>query len=449
MKRLKITIISMTLATTAIAQGVMDVHSHLITPEFVSSLEKEGRLMDEGFPLPKYDVYNHLKWMDEAGVETSVLTLAAPQPTSAQTVRQTNEAAARIKKEHPGRFMFCAALPLPDVSKAIEEAKYALDVLKADGIKLATNVDGQYLGAPELDTLFSVLNERKAVVILHPHRPEPVNKQVMQQTPLAMQEYLSETTRAVSNMISRNVLARYNNIKVIVPHCGAYLPLAIPRMKSLTPVMQTNKMVGEIDYEANLRTLYYDLAGAHSPEVIRMLLTITTPDHLLYGSDYPYVAPQVLTQSLARMKDYLSKEPDLAPFKEMILWKNAKWLFEQTGEKPAAAIATANMIVRIAEIEVYPQYMKEYLAFANEVDRLSIEREPGVICLYPMQSAEDSCQIRILEIYASDEAYQQHLKTPHFQKYKQGTLHMVKDLKLPTMKPLDPETMKLIFKKQR
>ena len=437
------------IATATMAQGVIDVHSHVITPEFVSALEIEGRVMDEGFPLPKYDMENHLKWMDKAGVQTSVLTLAAPQPSSAEVVRQANEAAARIKKEHPGRFLFCAALPLPDVSKAIEEAKYALDVLKADGIKLATNVDGQYLGAPELDTLFSVLNERKAVVILHPHRPEPVNKQVMQQTPLAMQEYLSETTRAVSNMISRNVLARYNNIKVIVPHSGAYLPLAIPRMKSLTSVMQANKMVGEIDYEANLRTLYYDLAGAHSPEAIRMLLTITTPDHLLYGSDYPYVAPQVLTQSLARMKDYLSKEPDLAPFKEMILWKNAKWLFEQTGEKPAAAIATANMIVRIAEIEVYPQYMKEYLAFANEVDRLSIEREPGVICLYPMQSAEDSCQIRILEIYASDEAYQQHLKTPHFQKYKQGTLHMVKDLKLPTMKPLDPETMKLIFKKQR
>ena len=347
--------------------------------------------------------------------------------------------------------------------------------MKADGIKLATNVNGQYLGAPELDTLFSVLNERKAVVILHPHRPEPVNQQVMQQTPLAMQEYLSETTRAVSNMISRNVLARYNNIKVIVPHCGTYLPLAIPRMKSLTPVMQTNKMVGEIDYEANLRALYYDLAGAHSPEVIRMLLTITTPDHLLYGdlagahspevirmlltittpdhllygSDYPYVAPQVLTQSLARMNDYLSKEPDLAPFKEMILWKNAKWLLGQTGEKPSAATATANMIVRIAEIEVFPQYLEEYLTFANEVDRLSIEHEPGVICLYPMQSAEDSCQIRILEIYASEEDYQQHLKTTHFLKYKQGTLHMVKDLKLPTMKPLDPETMKLIFKKQR
>jgi predicted TIM-barrel fold metal-dependent hydrolase/quinol monooxygenase YgiN len=437
------------IAANGFAQGVIDVHSHIITPEFVSALESEGRLMDEGFPLPKYNVENHLKWMDEAGIETSVLTLAAPQPSSAELVRQTNEAAARIKKEHPGRYLFCAALPLPDVNAAIREAIYALDTLKADGIKLATNISGQYLGAPELDTLFSVLNERKAVVILHPHRPEPINKQVMQQTPLAMQEYLSETTRAVSNMISRNVLARYNNIKVVVPHCGAYLPLAIPRMKTLTPVMQANKMVGEIDYEANLRALYYDLAGAHSPEVIRMLLTITTPDHLLYGSDYPYVAPQVLKQSLARMKDYLSKEPDLAPFKEIILWKNAQWLFGQITEKPSIKNASQNMIVRIAEIEVYPQYLEEYLAFANEVDRLSIEREPGVICLYPMQSAEDSCQIRILEIYASEKAYQQHLKTPHFLKYKQGTLHMVKDLKLPTMKPLDPETMKLIFKKQR
>ena len=316
------------IATATKAQGVMDVHSHIITPEFLSALEHEGRLMDEGFPLPKYDVDNHLKWMEEAGVQTSVLTLAAPQPTSADAVRQANEAAARIKKEHPNRFKFCAALPLPDVKASIREVIYALDTLKADGIKLATNVGGQYLGAPELDTLFSVLNERRAVIILHPHRPEPVNRQVMQQTPLAMQEYLSETTRAVSNMISRNVLARYPNVKVLVPHCGAYLPLAIPRMKSLTPVMQKNKMLGEIDYEANLAALYYDLAGAHSPEVIRLLLTITTPDHLLYGSDYPYVAPQVLTQSLARMKQYLSDARDLAPFREMILYQNANQIFK-------------------------------------------------------------------------------------------------------------------------
>lgn len=310
------------------AQSVTDVHSHIISPEFLSALESEGRLMDEGFPLPKYDTETHLKWMNETGVKTSVLTLAAPSPySSLSVIRKCNEAAARLKREHPGRFLFCASLPLPDVGAAIREAVYALDTLKADGIKLATNAAGQYLGTPELDTFFSVLNERKAVVILHPHRPEPVNRQLMQQTPLAMQEYLSETTCAVSNMISRNVLARYNNIKVVVPHLGAYLPLAVPRMKSLTPVMQQNKLVGKIDYDANLAALYYDLAGAHSPEAIRLLLTITTPDHLLYGSDFPYAAPQVLTKGLQRMKQYLTTETDLAPYKDMILWKKADLLF--------------------------------------------------------------------------------------------------------------------------
>ena len=96
MKRFKVTVFSIVLATSAFAQGVIDVHNHIITPEFISTLEKEGRLMDEGFPLPKYDVEAHLKWMDEAGIETSVLTLAAPQPTSVNVVRQTNEAAARM-----------------------------------------------------------------------------------------------------------------------------------------------------------------------------------------------------------------------------------------------------------------------------------------------------------------------------------------------------------------
>ena len=441
---------------TSMAQRVIDVHSHIITPEFLSTLREEGRLLDEGFPLPKYSVDTHLQWMDAAGVTTSVLTLAAPQPLSAEAVRRANEAAAQLKRAHPERFLFCAALPLPDVKAAIDEAQYALDVLKADGIKLATNVGGQYLGDEALDTLFAVLNERRAVVILHPHRPEPVNADVMRQTPLAMQEYLSETTRAVANMITRDVLSRYPDVRVVVPHCGAYLPLAVPRMKSLVPVMQKNNLVGPIDWERNLSSLYYDLAGAHSPETIRMMLTITTPDHLLYGSDYPYVAPEVLTAGLNRMKDYLSAEPDLAPYREMILSGNAERLF---GKKNAAntpesvpfddAAATAKLLVRIAEIEVFPDYLEEYLTYANDVDRISVEREPGVVCLYPMQSDDDPTQIRILEIYASDEAYQAHLKTEHFLKYKTGTAHMVKSLKLNTMQPLDPATMKLIFKKQK
>ena len=447
MKKILLMATATLMAASLQAQGVIDLHAHIITPSFLSDLKEHNALMDEGFPIPHYDAQQHLQWMDDAGVQTSVLTMAAPQPFDAQTVREVNEAAARLKREHPGRFLFCAALPLPDVQAALREAVYALDTLGADGIKLATNARGQYLGAPELDTLMALLNERKALIILHPHRPEPVNHAVMQQTPLAMQDYLGETTRAVANMISRNVLARYSNLRVVVPHCGSYLPLAIPRMKSLAPVMQRGGMVGAIDWEANLGALYYDLAGAHSPEVIRMLLTITTPDHLLYGSDYPYMAPQALSTSLARMRLYLSEEPDLAPFSEMILHKNAEHLLGLTSEKPSAREGDGKMIVRIAEIEVHPKHLAEYLAYGREVASESVRNEPGVLCIFPMQSKEDSTQVRILEIYASTEAYQRHLSTAHFLRYKQGTLHMVRSLKLLDMRPLDLESMQLLFNK--
>ena len=135
---------------------------------------------------------------------------------------------------------------------------------------------------------------------------------------------------------------------------------------------------------------------------------------------------------------------DIVPGEE-----HAVQLAKVTDEEFTSPLKYETMIVRLADIEVYPEHLQEYLKYANEVDRLSVEREPGVICLFPMQSAEDSTRIRILEIYASEEAYQSHIKTEHFQKYKQGTMHMVKSLKLPTMQPLDPETMKLIFNKQR
>lgn len=89
-----------------------------------------------------------------------------------------------------------------------------------------------------------------------------------------------------------------------------------------------------------------------------------------------------------------------------------------------------SMIFRISEIEVYPEYLQDYLGLAINVGAESVCKEPGVVCIFPMQLKEDSCQIRIVEIYADQEAYRHHIQTDHSQTYKQGTLHMVKSLRL-------------------
>jgi quinol monooxygenase YgiN len=107
------------------------------------------------------------------------------------------------------------------------------------------------------------------------------------------------------------------------------------------------------------------------------------------------------------------------------------------------------MIVRISEIVIDAKDLEEYKAILKEEAKASVKLEPGVISIYPMYEKDNPTHVSILEIYASREAYQLHLKTPHFQTYKTTTLKMVKSLKLIDMDPIDLETMPEIFVKIR
>ena len=429
-----LTLLLMAAITTSLTAQI-DLHSHAVTDAYLSFVKQHHAEMDEGFPIPGWNVEKHLAFMDRAGIETSVLTMPAPQPwfgdgkEAAAACRQWNEECALLKARHPGRFLFCAALPLPDVQAAIEEARYALDVLGADGVRLATNAYGQYLGDPALDTLMAFLNERRAVVILHPHKPSAVNTQLIADVPLASYEYLAETSRAVLNMIAHNTLVRFPDLKVVVPHCGSFLPEAMPRFRSLLPVMVKQGIMQPVDVDAQLARLWYDLAGAPTDDALRMLLTITTPDHLLYGSDYPYAAEPVLE---AAKRSLAGRLPMLGLDPQAVFGDNARRLFganipvRQQGDR----------ITRLAEIEVDSAQLEAYMQQATEVGRVSMASEPGVLTLFSMQDKANPAKIYILEVYADSTAYQRHIQTTHFKKYKEGTAQMVRSLHLIDVDPL-------------
>lgn len=99
---------------------------------------------------------------------------------------------------------------------------------------------------------------------------------------------------------------------------------------------------------------------------------------------------------------------------------------------------TADGIVRLSKIEVYPEHLDEYLKYAVEVGEVSLRTEPGVLTMYAVSEKKNPCMVTILETYASKEAYEKHVASEHFQKYKQGTLHMVKSLILSDQTPLNP-----------
>jgi quinol monooxygenase YgiN len=101
--------------------------------------------------------------------------------------------------------------------------------------------------------------------------------------------------------------------------------------------------------------------------------------------------------------------------------------FGQGGKEP---------YVRVAEIEIDPVQLEAYQAAVKEQIEAAIRLEPGVLALYSVADKDNLAHITVFEIYADVEAYNTHLETAHFKKYKTATQNMVKSLKLRETVPI-------------
>jgi quinol monooxygenase YgiN len=101
-----------------------------------------------------------------------------------------------------------------------------------------------------------------------------------------------------------------------------------------------------------------------------------------------------------------------------------------------AIAANAPPMVRIAEIEIDPDQLAAYKILLAEEQEASVRLEPGVLMLHSVAIAAQPTQIRLLEVYADRAAYEAHIRSPHFVKYKTSTDRMVKSLKLIETTPI-------------
>ena len=271
--------------------------------------------------------------MDECNIEWTLLSVSSPQPyftgfdeEAVKMCRHLNESMAEVKTKYPKRFKFQACLPLPNIEAAIDEAIYALDVLKADGVKFASNSKGLYLGAKELNPLMAELNQRCTICNIHPHRPEPIKEGIFSSGPVPLYEFLADTTRAVLNLISNGVILRYPKISWIIPHCGSFLPNIYDRFDGLSKILIPKGLMQDVDIKKSVAKLYFDLSGNPAPHLLDWLLTITAPDKIMYGADFPFTPAALVKSNLNKLLIMLDRK-DLAPYKEQILYKNAENLF--------------------------------------------------------------------------------------------------------------------------
>ncbi len=321
----------------------IDVHHHIVPKEYVERL-KEINITDSlGVDFPKWTPETSLSFMKKVGIETSIASISSPgvyfrdhKEFSLKISRWCNEYMAKLKKDYPGKFGGFASIPLGFVKESVEELKYALDVLKLDGVCLLTHYDGKYLGDESFEEFFKELNKRNAVLYIHPTDPAEEYDPKLQEKgiPNSLIEVTFETTRMAANLIYSGTLDEYRNIKYILSHGGGTIPYLAWRLAMISygqkdkrpPVMRALydfliKGAPEKGLK-RLKNMYYDTALTSGPYALNTLDQFAGTSRIVFGSDFAMakVAP-IVAKNLDKHPGFSNEDH------EKIDYKNCHELF--------------------------------------------------------------------------------------------------------------------------
>ena len=277
----------------------IDTHHHLIPPDYRKAVQKAGLESSSGRALPDWSLDVTLQAMAELDVGTAILSVSTPGTSflpdpadSAALARDLNDYTSGLIGAQPERLGFFATVPMPHIDAAVAETVRALDDLRADGVVLLANDAGVYLGEEGQHPLFAVLNERSAVVFIHPNELPGPN---VPGIPPFAADFLLDTTRAAYLLVRNGIRQRYPDIKFILSHAGGFVPYASHRM-AIAITGDTGR--NPADSLEDFSSFYFDTALSSSAAALPTLLVFAKPGHITFGSDFPF-APIVASQYFA------------------------------------------------------------------------------------------------------------------------------------------------------
>jgi predicted TIM-barrel fold metal-dependent hydrolase len=321
--RLFVQVLNLTIVALTI-----DTHHHLL-PDFFFEATNEKESPVGGLKPQSWTPEGSLAFMDEAGIDVAILSISTPgiqlpdRNAGRELARKCNELAASLITKYPKRFGAFAGVSMSNIDDAIDEVKYALDVLKLDGVVLFTNSNGVYLGNKIMKSLFDELQRRKAVVYVHPNAsPDPVAHHLGLTDNLI--DFPGDTTRAIAQLHYGGTFAATPDVKYIFSHAGGTAPYLAGRFAIVDEMNVMGDSSRRGTAAETFRKLYWDTALAWSEPVLHTLREVAGPDKILFGTDFPYLRKDIAVRS--RGKVAVSKE---LPGKEksQVLGGNALELF--------------------------------------------------------------------------------------------------------------------------
>ncbi|WP_461224900.1 amidohydrolase family protein [Lacticaseibacillus suihuaensis] len=278
--------------------GIIDTHTHYLPQVYTAALKRHIPGDPDGWPTPSWRPATTLGFMHQHNIRYSLLSLSSPhfnfgdKQETLTIAREANAEGERLTLAHPDQLGYLASLPLPYAEAAVAEIDWAL-THSARGFTVPTNTRGLYFGTPIFDAVYAKLNAEKALVALHPNQPAalPLNVNIDMPTPLM--GFFIDTTMTFMNLLKYHFFDRFPDIRLIVPHAGAFLGILADRDAPFV------KQTYQSDLYAALQHVYFDTAGAVFPRQLPTLLTLTDEHHILYGSDIPYTSSPLAGQLLS------------------------------------------------------------------------------------------------------------------------------------------------------
>jgi aminocarboxymuconate-semialdehyde decarboxylase len=324
---------------------VIDVHTHMLTNEWVVLLEQHGgprytlksvagglrAIHLDGAPFmtpvpPMFDWELRIANMNKARVDIAITSLSCPNcywgsaEVSLKASRVMNDDMAKAQRAWPERIRWFASLPWQHADLALQELRRSCDA-GAVGVMVLANIGGKALTDSSFASIWKEIDRRALPVLVHPSAPPGTSELGLHEFQLtAPIGFTFDTSLAVARCIYDGFFDRYPNLKLIASHGGGALPYLIGRLDICwdnIPAARSKTAEPPRNY---MRRIYVD-SVVFRQDVLNMCVSVCGTDNVLYGSDYPHTIGD-MAGCLSRV-DAL---PDLT--REKVKGGNAQRIFQ-------------------------------------------------------------------------------------------------------------------------
>ena len=309
--------------------AVIDVHTHMLTTEYLGFLDQHGAPKYEHKPTPAgqdsiwmqgapfmtlmpemWDYDARVRDMDKAGVDLAVVSLTCPnaffgdEAVSVKAARMVNDSMAEQQTARPDRIAWFTSLPWQYADAAVAELERTT-AAGAVGVMVIANIDGVNLTHPAFAPVWKAIDDRGLPVLVHPTAPLGTPDRSLDEYGLVPPiGFMIDTTLAVSRMILDGFFDRYPNLKIIAAHGGATLPYLAGRLDRCHEMIPACADAISEKPSTYLEKIWYD-SVVYSQGALQMCVDVAGPDNVLYGSDYPH--------NIGDMAGCLGRVNNLAP----------------------------------------------------------------------------------------------------------------------------------------